>query len=141
MILAALLLFACEAKAPVENTAPSAAPKAAPSPPPAPPATPTTETKLPDLSIGMPTGYCDNGPGGAGAASHFIGEFTINGDEISGRERWVLQANKKWKAAGGADCTIEWIVKGKRTTPTRCAGCSFGIQATGHRSPAVCIGA
>ncbi len=120
-----LLLTACESQAPPEKDTPPETPLEKPAPPP----------KLHAVSINMPTDYCDNGPGGVGAASYFEGEFTIEENQVRGMERWVLKANRQWKATGGADCIIEWSILGTRTPPTNCVDCTFSVSGTSSLKP------
>lgn len=117
--LLALLFFACESQGPVQDV-PAEASSEQPSPSP----------KLPTPGINMPADLCDNGPGGVGAASYFEGAFTIDENRIRGLERWVLKANRQWKAAGGSDCTIEWAILGTGTPPTNCVDCTFSVTGT-----------
>ena len=45
-----------------------------------------TAGELPDLSANLTKTGCDNGPGGAGAASYFVGEIRLNGSNATGEE-------------------------------------------------------
>ena len=80
---------------------------AADAPPPSPTAQPPAETPqpasaatLPDLTEGLVSGQCEDGPGAEGADSHFFGQYTFSGSKVSGEERWLLTANEKWKKRG-----------------------------------------
>ena len=102
-------------------------------------ATPTTSTpvaptaapsdaELPDLLAGVIQGGCDDGPGKVGADSYFIGEIEIAGDQVTGTERWMLNANHHWKAAGGSSCSITWTLVGKVIPAGACADCDLAIS-------------
>ena len=94
-----LLLFACSSDADTpaispQTTEPSSTPIQKTTTPPS----PTVEkTTLPDLTEGLSREGCDNGPGESGAASYFVGELNISDNTVSGEEKWLLFANKKWK--------------------------------------------
>jgi hypothetical protein len=95
--------------------------------------TTTAATKgeaLPDLVAGLNRKGCDNGPGGSGAASYFVGELNISGTDVKGAESWLLYANEKWKANNGRDCTVHWNLHGSKTSTSACGACSFGVSLT-----------
>lgn len=142
-----LTLLACAESeappAPVEAPpAPVEAPPAEAPPAPQPATTSTTPAaasgtstgSLPDLSQGLPSGMCGNGPGKEGADSHFVGTFTINGQAVSGKERWLLaanqhlQASKLWNA--GASCEVVWGVRGEVVPVGACSSCDLGLRLT-----------
>lgn len=113
-----------------EQSAPSAqAAEAGPTTPPtASPASASGDSKaLPDVATGLEGGACNNGPGNVGADSWFTGTFTLNGSQVSGIERWILYANDKWKAKGGHDCEVRWVVHGRTGTPRRCSDCDLAL--------------
>ena len=86
--------------------------------------------KLPDLREGLSKSGCDNGPGGAGAASYFVGTLNISGSSVSGQEEWIMYANKKWKAVGGKDCVVRWTLNGNKSSPKACGSCTLGVALT-----------
>ena len=51
--------------------------------------------RLPDLLKGLSRGGCDNGPGDNGAASFFYTDLTLEGENVSGKEEWLLFANER----------------------------------------------
>ena len=85
---------------------------------------------LPDLTKGLSKSGCDNGPGGPGAASYFVGELKLSDTTVSGEEEWLLYANKKWKARSGKDCKVRWTLQGNKTSVQACGSCSFGVSLT-----------
>ncbi|NOY24456.1 MAG: hypothetical protein GXP62_01150, partial [Oligoflexia bacterium] len=97
-------------------------------------ATPAALPPLPDLSAGIETGSCGNGPGQEGADSHFLGNFTVNGSQVRGTERWLLHANAKLQASKlwnvGSDCEVRWMMVGTTTSPLHCGDCDLGLQLT-----------
>jgi len=138
-----VLLLACSNQTPVSDglqpTQPEAAqheaaqPEAAqpePTRPHAIEASNDDQDPLPDVSINLPHGLCNNGPGGSGADSYFVGSFHRAPTGITGTETWYLHANTTWIAAGGSDCRIVWVVTGEVRSPTRCTSCEFGVSAT-----------
>ena len=88
------------------------------------------EKTLPDLKQGLSKSGCDNGPGGAGAASYFVGTLNISGESVSGEEDWILYANKKWQAVNGKDCTVHWTLRGTTSQPQACGSCTMGVRLT-----------
>ena len=129
---AAFFLYGCpdnDAKTPTaEATAP-----AAPAKPAAPVATGSANAapaagNLPDLKAGLAKGLCANGPGNEGADSYFYGELSVDGDKVTGMEQWILFANPKWQAKGGADCVMEWALTGTTTGTGSCADCDSGVK-------------
>jgi len=91
--------------------------------------TPTGD--LPDLTKGLSTKGCDNGPGVHGAASYFVGELKIASDgSVSGEEKWLLYANKKWKEKDGKDCQVRWGLSGSKSGKGACGMCDFGVSLT-----------
>ncbi|MCB9778394.1 MAG: hypothetical protein H6742_07520 [Alphaproteobacteria bacterium] len=138
------LLTACSGASPADAPAPAAPPVeagATPAPPasaatdaPAAgaPAAPTAPATLPDLSQGLEQGSCGNGPGNEGADSHFLGTFTIDGNQVRGVERWLLSANSKLQASprwgAGEACEVRWLVVGTTTAPLHCGDCDLGLQ-------------
>ncbi len=140
-----LLLLACgsasdsrpaSAAPPAETSA--AAPAPAEGAAAAAPATaaPAGSTTLPDLSKGLETGSCGNGPGNEGADSHFLGDFQINGTTVTGTERWLLHANAKLQASklwnAGSDCEVRWMLSGAITAPKHCGTCDLGLDLTAN---------
>ena len=83
---------------------------------------------LPDVTKKLSKGLCSNGPGAEGADSYFSGTFTIDGNTVTGTERWILYANPKWKAKGGKSCILEWNFTGTISDKGRCTSCELGIQ-------------
>ena len=86
---------------------------------------------LPDLVEGLETTGCDDGPGQNGAVSYFYGEFKDEGKFVVGQEKWLLFANKRWKAnkaKPGKDCEVKWTLKGRKVRPQGCGHCAFGVQ-------------
>ena len=63
----------------------------------------------------------------AGATSYFVGNFAIDGDEVSGFEAWVLFANDTWSAGEGYDCQFVWASQGSKVAP-QCLGCAYGLE-------------
>ena len=88
----------------------------------------STASELPDLTANLAKTGCDNGPGGAGAASYFVGEIRLNGSSASGEERWLMYANSKWKATGGQDCEVRWSMNGAKVPVSKCAFCTTGVS-------------
>jgi len=114
---------------------PGAAAAASPEVPASPGAGPATPAPgLPDLSQGLATGSCGNGPGNEGADSYFIGDYSVSGNLVQGTERWLLHANSKLQAAklwtGGSDCEVRWMMRGTTTSPLHCGDCDLGLQLT-----------
>ncbi len=145
MPLLLLTLLACSEGEPTPAAAPPAAPTVAPAEPAAEPqiatasttpaaASPTPAASLPDLSQGLPSGLCANGPGKEGADSHFVGTFTINGQQVSGRERWLLAANPHLQASklwtSGASCEVIWAIRGEVVPVGACSSCDLGLRLT-----------
>ena len=89
--------------------------------------------ELPDLTAGLARTGCDNGPGGAGAASYFVGELKISGSSVSGEERWLMYANSKWKETGGEDCVVKWSMSGAVTGVSKCSFCTTGLSMINHQ--------
>ena len=87
-----------------------------------------TASELPDLTTNLAKTGCDNGPGGAGAASYFVGEIRLNGSSATGEERWLMYANSKWKATGGQDCEVRWSMSGSKVPVSKCAFCTTGVS-------------
>ena len=85
---------------------------------------------IPNLLKGISKVGCDNGPGGAGAVSYFYDELSIKNGVVTGTERWIMYANTQWKARNGNDCEVQWSLKGKTRSPTRCPSCTMGITVT-----------
>lgn len=87
---------------------------------------------LPDLAANLPHGKCANGPGNEGADSYFVGEFTVNGNTVTGTERWFLFANPKLQASKhwgvGPDCVLQWNLTGSVADTGQCSGCNAGIK-------------
>ena len=146
-LLPLLLLVACAASSPVSQApapeaspAPAAhtAPEATQAAPEAPQAeagvanAATGGAGLPDLSSNLAHGQCANGPGNEGADSYFVGKFAINGNTVTGTERWYLFANPKLQASKhwgvGADCVLEWTVNGTTSDAGVCTNCNAGIK-------------
>ena len=89
--------------------------------------TPTSD--LPDLTKGLSTKGCDNGPGVHGAVSYFVGELKITADgSVNGEEQWLLYANKKWKEKEGKDCQVRWGLSGSKGSKGACGSCDFGVS-------------
>lgn len=89
---------------------------------------PAARADIPDVTKALSKGRCANGPGAEGADSYFAGEFTIKGNKVTGKEKWILFANPKWKAKGGKDCVLEWNITGTLSDGGGCNSCSTGIQ-------------
>lgn len=84
---------------------------------------------LPDLTKGLSTKGCDNGPGVHGAASYFVGELKIDDSgSVSGSESWLLYANTKWKEKDGKDCEVKWGLRGDKGGTSACGTCDFGVS-------------
>ncbi len=94
---------------------------------------------LPDMKQGLSKEGCDNGPGGAGAASYFYDIITIEGwdgenaaeavgKQAKGSEEWIMKANKKWEATGGGDCSVQWSLQGTTRAPSSCTSCTLGVS-------------
>jgi hypothetical protein len=90
----------------------------------------STSSELPDLTTGLSKTGCDNGPGGAGAASYFVGELKITDGNVTGEEQWLLYANKQWKAGEGKDCVVRWTLNGNTNPIQACGSCSVGVSLT-----------
>jgi hypothetical protein len=88
---------------------------------------PAPAAALPDLAAGLDRAFCEYGPGEEGATAYFVGEFTLSGARVAGRERWLLYANSRWRSAGGRDCTATWDVAGRTSAPSTCADCDLGL--------------
>ena len=88
----------------------------------------SSASELPDLTANLAKTGCDNGPGGAGAASYFVGEIRLNGSNATGEERWLMYANSKWKTTGGQDCEVRWSMNGSKVPVSKCAFCTTGIS-------------
>jgi hypothetical protein len=84
--------------------------------------------ELQDLTANLAKTGCDNGPGGAGAVSYFVGEIRIDGNSVTGEEKWLMYANSKWKATGGQDCFVRWGMNGAKAPVSKCSFCSTGIS-------------
>ena len=95
-------------------------------------ATTAAPAGLPDLGRDLQRGACENGPGAEGADSYFLGAYTLDGDQVSGWERWQLFANAKWKARGGRDCSIEWHITGRTEGVHKCGSCDLGLRVHGQ---------
>lgn len=125
---------AAPAAAPAEPSAPApdAATPAAPEPAAAAEAPAPAVSTLPDLTAGLETGSCGDGPGNEGADSHFVGSFTVDGSQVRGTERWLLHANSKLQASklwgAGSDCEVRWMIVGTTTAPQHCGDCDLGLQ-------------
>ena len=67
-----------------------------------------------------------------GGTSYFVGDYSINGSDVSGEERWIILSNDKWEdTEEGGDCEIVWTMVGSTQDPQNCAACDFGIAAAG----------
>lgn len=63
----------------------------------------------------------------AGATSWFIGEFEVDGDQVTGFEYWVLYPNDTWTAADGTtNCQVAWYATG--TTTDGCPSCDYELD-------------
>ena len=121
--------------APAATPAPAAEPAATPPAAPASTAPPAPaasggggSSALPDVASGLGKGQCSNRPGAEGADSYFTGTFTVNGNTVTGTERWILYANPKWQAKGGNDCYVEWRITGTVGSTGACGSCDQGVQ-------------
>jgi hypothetical protein len=64
-----------------------------------------------------------------GATSYFRGDFDIDGDVVTGSEKWLLFANSSWQETGNDDCTIHWTILGTRDEPTQtCGSCDYSLS-------------
>ena len=64
----------------------------------------------------------------SGAASYFVGSFSISGTSVTGTEEWRLDANSTWQENGGSDCKAVWYVTGTQEDPTStCGSCDYSI--------------
>ncbi len=147
-----LLLAACGGQSPStqapEASAPSVEAPAAPTPEPA-AAAPAPESGvanaasasgLPDLGANLPHGKCESVVGNSnvtGADTYYVGDFTLNGDTVTGRERFFVFANSKLQQSKhwgvGPSCVLEFKVTGKVGAKGACSGCDLGIQI--HAEP------
>ena len=92
--------------------------------------TSSVNVSLPNVRKGLSGKGCDHGPGDNGAASYFYTELTLNGDNVSGIEEWILFANKKWKQNNGNDCVVRWRLEGSRVDTKACGSCDYGLEMT-----------
>lgn len=97
--------------------------------------------KLPDIESEAKRGFCavpqlsKKRVKGAtpGADQYYGGSFEIADDKtVTGGEVRLLFANDSWKAAEqphkGYDCEVRWTVTGKKTPPSLCTDCDYGIH-------------
>lgn len=130
-----LLLFAlaCSQQAPTPAApAPAEAPAPSAPPPPAAPAPGAETAALPDLTQDLAHGTCEDWRDNTipGADGYFAGEYTVHGQTVTGRERWILFANQSWKEKGGADCVIEWNLTGQTGPVGACGDCDLGLKVS-----------
>lgn len=146
---ALLLLAACGGQtptaqapsAPATQPAPEeAAPAAEPTPAPEAGVANAAPAGLPDLSANLPHGKCESVVGNSnvtGADTYWVGEFTINGNSVTGFERWHIFANSKLQASShwgvGPSCVLEFKVTGSTQGTGSCSGCDLGIKI--HAEP------
>jgi hypothetical protein len=82
---------------------------------------------LPDLTVDLPRGKCDNGPGGPGADSVYTGEITLTEAGFSGVEVWHLFKNRKWTTPEAKDCTVTYSMTGTQVPPLDCPDCDVAL--------------
>ena len=63
-----------------------------------------------------------------GATSRYLGDFVVEGDEVSGTEYWTLVANPAWIAAEGGDCVVAWDITGETGSPGACEDCDYSMS-------------
>ncbi len=64
-----------------------------------------------------------------GAQRFWVGEFAINGTEVTGYEAEVLFANDSWVAEepDAGDCQIVWTMTGTKGDPAGCGSCEYSL--------------
>jgi len=72
-----------------------------------------------------------------GAQRFWVGEFAINGTEVSGFEASILFANDTWieEEPEASDCQIVWTMTGTKADPDGCGSCEYSLSLHAEFDP------